>query len=453
MYEPADISHWHATLPTDALRRDALKGGERADVVIVGAGFTGLWTAYYLMQQAPDLSIIVLDANFVGFGASGRNGGWCSPDLAGVDRWLEDDHTHASALALQHQMFDAVDEVGRICQRENIDCDYAKDGMISVATTQGQEKKLHADFKRYADHGFDDKFQWVSQHDLGQYINLNGGRAGVLSSHCAALQPAKLVTGLAGVLERKGVRIFEQSRAVEIKAGGVTTDQGSVSAPKVVIATEAYSAKIPPLRRRLAPVHSQLIVTQPLGESVWQEIGLRDRLLFGDGRALVTYGQRTADDRIAFGYRASYHFGSGIQETFDAGDPSFKGIRDILVSFFPVLDKVRIDRCWGGALGVTRNMAAFVHYNRESGLAWAGGYTGNGVAASNLAGRTLADLLQEQETERVTTPWVKNSGDPLTDFPHWEPEPIRWLGVQGVRTMLGLSDWLGSFGGPAKSGS
>ncbi len=442
MYDPKQISHWHASIDPSP-RRPALEGDMTADVVIVGAGYTGLWTAYYLMEQSPDLKIIVLEANFVGFGASGRNGGWCSPALAGLDEWLENPTHHDRALHLQHLMFDAVDEVGRVAQRENIDFDYAKDGELNVATTAAQEKKLKKEYDFVVEQGLGDSVQWLDESATKEFINIQGSRGALYTPQCAVIHPAKLVTGVAATVEKKGVRIYEQSPVTHVEAGRVRTGQGSVTAAQVVIATEAYSAKIDGLSRRLVPVHSQLIVTEPLSDELMARTGLKNRVVFGDGRGLVTYGQRTADNRIAFGYRASYIFGSGIKDVFDADDPSFDGIYQILLSFFPFLKDVQVDQCWGGALGVARDMSAFVHYDAETKLGWAGGYTGNGVAASNLAGRTMADLLLGQDTERLDTPWVRTSGSPLTKFPHWEPEPLRWMGVQGVRTMLRLSDWLG----------
>ncbi len=451
MVEPAQISHWHADLPPSA-RRPALDGEQSADVVIVGAGYTGLWTAYYLSEQSLDLSIVVVEANFVGFGASGRNGGWCSPSLAGIDSWIGTPETRDGGLALQNLMVDAVDEVGRVSQRENLDCDYAKDGQISVAITAAQEKRLRAEYAEYEEEGSGDHVRWLSAEETAQHIKMHGARAALYSADCAALHPAKLVTGLAKLLENRGVRIFEQSRVTDIAPGRIATPDGAVSAGRVVIATEAYSVQTPQLAKRLAPVHSQLIVTEPLSPEIWQEIGLKNRLLFNDGRALVTYGQRTADDRIAFGYRASYHYGSGIQDIFDPDDRSFDVIRDILVSFFPALENAAIDQCWGGALGIARDMKAFVHFDPSSGIGWAGGYTGNGVAASNLAGRTMADLLLDVPSERVATPWVTRSGDPLSAFRHWEPEPLRWIGVQGFRTMLGLTDWITNLSNRRASG-
>ena len=441
MLKPPDVSHWHATLEGGA-SRPALDGHETADVVIVGAGYTGLWTAYYLATQNPDLKITVLEAQFVGFGASGRNGGWCSPDLAGLDDWFDDLETRDAAIVLNSQMMDAVDEVGRIAQRENIDCDYAKDGQIAVAVTARQEKRLRKEFADEKEDGTDDDALWLQGDEIRAYINVQNARAAVLWPQCAVIHPAKLVTGLAQVVERHGVKIFEKSHVTEIAPGKVQTDTGSIAADQIMIATEAYSAKTPQLAKRLVPIHSQMIVTEPLSDDVWEQIGLKDRLLFSDGRALVTYGQRTADGRIAFGYRASYLFGSGIRDVFSPNDPSFETIRKILVSLFPVLATAKIDRCWGGALGVTRNMQAFVHYDAATRIGWAGGYTGNGVAASNLAGRTMADLLLGTETERVTTPWVKTDCDPLSAFPKWEPEPLRWMAVQGVRGVLEAWDWL-----------
>ena len=441
MHKPADVSHWHAIIDTHT-ERPALDDHETADVVIIGAGYTGLWTAYYLATQNPELKIVVLEAQFVGFGASGRNGGWCSPELAGLDDWFDDAATRDGAVALDAQMMDAVDEVGRIAQRENIDCDYAKDGQIAVAVTARQEKRLRKEFAAEKEDGTDEDARWLQGDEIRTYINVENACAAVLWPQCAVVHPAKLVTGLAQVVERHGVQIFERSAVNQISPGKVQTDKGSIAAGQIMIATEAYSANTPQLAKRLVPIHSQLIVTEPLSEDVWAQIGLKDRLLFSDGRALVTYGQRTADDRIAFGYRASYLFGSGIRDVFSPNDPSFETIRKILVSLFPVLATAKIDRCWGGALGVARNMRAFVQYDAATRIGWAGGYTGNGVAASNLAGRTMADLLLGLETERLATPWVTTAQDPLTSFPHWEPEPLRWMAVQGVRGILEMWDWL-----------
>jgi glycine/D-amino acid oxidase-like deaminating enzyme len=207
------------------------------------------------------------------------------------------------------------------------------------------------------------------------------------------------------------------------------TDGGRLRATTVVRATEGYTGTLRGEQRSLLPIHSMMIATEPLPESVWKEIGLEQRETFADPRRIVIYGQRTADGRIAFGARGRYFYGSGVRDRFAPDEAAFQEVREALESLFPVLRDYRITHRWGGALGVPRDWRPSVGIDRARGLAWAGGYVGEGVAASNLAGRTLAELLLDQATERVGLPLV---GPP---FPAWEPEPLRWLMVSGIRSL------------------
>jgi glycine/D-amino acid oxidase-like deaminating enzyme len=234
------------------------------------------------------------------------------------------------------------------------------------------------------------------------------------------------------VVERRGVTIFERSPATAIEPRCVVTADGRVRADVIVRATEGYTKSLAGQQRTLLPVHSMMIATEPLPETVWKEIGLANRETFGDPRRMVTYGQRTADDRIAFGTRGAYFYASTIRDRFDPDDAAFRGVQRVLESFFPSLRGCRITHRWGGALGIPRDWRPSVGLDRGAGLAWAGGYVGEGVAASNLAARTLADLVLERDTDLTRLPLV---GPP---FPAWEPEPLRWLGVSGVR-LLGES--------------
>jgi glycine/D-amino acid oxidase-like deaminating enzyme len=215
----------------------------------------------------------------------------------------------------------------------------------------------------------------------------------------------------------------------------VITERGTVTADVVVRATEAYTPDLDGERRTLVPLYSRMIATEPIPESTWSEIGLHERETFADDRRMVIYGQRTTDDRIAFGGRgAPYRFGSGIDEHAAASSAIHDRLARTLVELFPTLDGVEITHRWGGVLGVPRDWRPSVGLDRSSGTAWAGGYVGEGVAASNLAGRTLAHLITGSDSDLTTLPWVGHRSR------RWEPEPLRWIGINGGLRLAGVVD-------------
>jgi glycine/D-amino acid oxidase-like deaminating enzyme len=239
------------------------------------------------------------------------------------------------------------------------------------------------------------------------------------------------VRGLATAVERHGGRIHERTRALEVAPGRVVTDRGTVRADVVVRATEGYTAGLPGQRRTVVPVYSLVVATEPLSASQWDEIGLETRPTFSEHRHLIVYGQRTADGRLVFGGRgAPYHWRSRVRPSFDRDDDVWAGLRANLVELFPTLRGTAFTHAWGGPLGVPRDWCASVGLDRGAGLAWAGGYVGDGVGTSNLAGRTLRDLILGRDTDLTTLPWVQHRSR------RWEPEPVRWLGVNtGLRAM------------------
>jgi glycine/D-amino acid oxidase-like deaminating enzyme len=389
--------------------RDPLPADMTADVAIVGGGYTGLWTAYYLSLIAPTLRVVVVEAAYCGFGASGRNGGWCSALFP----------TPVPA-EMQAVLNDTVDEVGRVAEAEGIDCHFAKGGTVTLARSPAQLRRVR-----------------VSGHEILDATAARAmcGASGVLggsySPDCAALHPARLVRGLASAVERRGVTVYEDTRVLRIKPGAAVTDRGVVRADVVVRALEGYTATLPGHRRALAPVYSLMIATEPLGPEAWDRIGLARRETFSDGRHLIIYGQRTADDRLAFGGRgAPYHFGSRIRSAYDRVPAVFDALRRSLTEMFGI--NPPITHRWGGPLGIPRDWKPSV--GLRDGFAWAGGYVGDGVAAANLAGRTLADLILGKETERTELPWVGHRSR------RWEPEPLRWLGINGARRVSALRD-------------
>jgi glycine/D-amino acid oxidase-like deaminating enzyme len=405
--------------------RPPLEGDATADVAIVGGGYTGLWTAYYLTQRDPSLRVIVIEAEQVGFGASGRNGGWCSALLPMSLDAIASRSSRGEATRMQQAMHDTVAEVGRVAALEGIDCHWAHGGTISIARNAAQEARLRQHVEHLHGYGFtDDDYRMLDPGDARQACGISSVVAGAHTPHCAAIHPARLVRGLARAVERKGVRIVEGTRVSEIRPQRVVTGRGSVSASVVVRATEAFTASLRGERRTVAPVYSLMIATEPIPAHLWATMGLAQRETFHDERHLVIYGQRTADDRIAFGGRGAwYHWGSRIRPEFDRSERVHDMVHRTLLELFPALADTAVTHRWGGPVAVPRDWWCRVSFDRASGLASAGGYVGDGVGTANLAGRTLADLISGTPSDLVSLPWV--------DAPHrrWEPEPLRYIGI------------------------
>jgi glycine/D-amino acid oxidase-like deaminating enzyme len=431
------LSFWHDSLPYPVSPRPTLQSDIDADVAIIGAGYTGLWTAWYLKQSDPSLHIVILEAEIAGFGASGRNGGWCSAFLSGIDHWLDDPATRDSAIRLQRLMFDTVAEIGRLADELSIDCHFDQSGALEIAVQPGQLERLREELSWLRGLDFDETdFRWLEADEVSRELPVAGALAAIHTPHCAAIHPARLARGLAERLESLGVKIFEHSPVTGFGTRRVTTAAGQVRADTVLLATEGYGCGLPGRERNLIPVHSMMVVTEPLPDELLERLGSRRRYCFGNLDHIVTYGQLTADKRLAFGCRGIYFYGSGIRGRFDPADPAFDRVRNTLLRFFPELRGVRFTHAWGGALGVSRSLRPAVVFDRQQGLGWSGGYFGNGVAASHLAARTLADLVTGRDSERVATPWV----NPPQAARKWEPEPLRWLGFTATRSLMELAD-------------
>jgi glycine/D-amino acid oxidase-like deaminating enzyme len=254
---------------------------------------------------------------------------------------------------------------------------------------------------------------------------------GTYTPHCAAIHPARLVRSLARSVAASGVIVHEDTRVQAIEPGIVRTAGGCVRAEYIVRATEGYTRTLKGQTRTLAPVYSLMLATEPLSEEAWQQIGLYERETFADGRHLIIYGQRTADGRLAFGGRgAPYHFGSRITPEQDRNSAVHAALWEVLTDLFPIVSEAAVTHTWGGPLGVPRDWWASCGLDRRTGLAWSGGYVGDGVGTANLGGRTLADLITGTDSDLVDLPWVNHHSKP------WEPEPLRWLGTNvGLRVM------------------
>ena len=411
------------------------------DVCIVGGGFTGLWTAHALARADATLRIAVVEREVAGFGASGRNGGWCSALFATSDAALARQHGRDAMIAMRRAMQETVDIVGSSAASEGIDCHFAKGGTVDLARSDAQRQRAMAEVDEARALGFgEEDLRWLGPDETREMIGAAGVLGATYTPHCAAIQPALLARGLADAVERRGVRLFEHSDALEIRPGphpgpAVVTRGGTIRADVVVRATEAWTPTLPGLRRDIVPVYSLMVATEPLGADFWSEAGLDGRATFADYRHVIIYGQRTADGRIAFGGRgAPYHYGSAVREAFDVEPRVHALLRATLNDLFPHLARAEFTHAWGGPLGIPRDWHSSVGLDRTTGLAWAGGYVGDGVATTNLAGRTLADLVTGVDSPLTHLPWVGHLS------PRWEPEPLRWLGVNAGLWTMKLAD-------------
>nr|WP_221420659.1 FAD-binding oxidoreductase [Conyzicola lurida] len=421
------MSYWHDSVADPLDPRPPLPGDIATDVAIVGGGLTGLWTAYYLLERDPSLRITVLEKHIAGFGASGRNGGWCSALFPASTATLGRAHGPEAALAMRRAMVATVDEVGRVAAAEGIDCDFVKGGTLSLARSPLQLAAAHAEVAEALSYGVD---------DLSLLSTAVGGALGAsFDPACARLHPAALVRGLARVLERRGVTIHEHTEVLDWSPRTVQTARGTVAAETVVLATEGYGATLPKSRRGILPLYSLMIATEPLSDAVWDDIGIEHGQTFTDFRHLLVYGQRTADNRFAFGGRgARYHWGSSIRPEYDRVGRVFEHLRASLVELFPQAAGAAVTHRWGGPLGVARDWHASASYDPETGIASAGGYVGDGLSTTNLAGRTLADLLTGADSDLTTLPWVNHVS------PRWEPEPLRFVGANLGLTAMAVAD-------------
>jgi glycine/D-amino acid oxidase-like deaminating enzyme len=440
-----DLSFWFDSLADsggdDLAPRAGLAGDTTTDVCIVGGGLTGLWTAYYLKKADPSLSITVLEKHIAGYGASGRNGGWCSALFPTSTEALRRAYGDDAARMMRTAMIRTVDEVGRVSAEEGIDCDFVKGGTLTFARNGVQHAAAVAEVEAATAFGTD-PIRLVDRTTEGpgsgsgpgssdahrRAIAATSSVAAAFDPSCARLHPAKLVRGLAEVVERLGVVIAEQTEVVEWAPHRVlyrgADGEGLVECDTVVLATEGFGSGLPGIGRRILPLYLLMIATEPLPAAAWDEIGIEHGTTFSDYRHLLVYGQRTADDRFAFGGRgARYHWGSSIRPEFDRASRVFEHLQRALVELFPAARDAAVTHRWGGPLGVPRDWHASASYNPRTGVAFAGGYVGDGLSTTNLAGRTLTDLILRRESELTTLPWVNHLS------PRWEPEPLRFIGA------------------------
>lgn len=430
-----DVSFWYADIGGLPARRAPLAGDTAADICIVGAGYTGLWTAYYLKKADPRLKIVVLEKEFAGFGASGRNGGW----LTGGFAWSQEKYA-ASAGAdpvrrLVRAMGGTVAEVMRVAQAEGIDADILPTDELMVATNPAQLARLKSEVAHRRHWGEDDRVFELGAEETRARVTIPGTLGAMIVQGVARVQPAKLVRGLAAAVERLGVVIAEGTPATAIAPGRVASPFGTVRAARILRCTEGFTATLPGLRRDWLPLNSAQIATAPLPPEVWDQIGWKGHEILGDFQNAYCYCQRTREGRITVGARGvPYRYGSSLDRSGAPDPETIRRLVSILHRHFPAARSHPVAHAWCGVLGVPRDWCATVGLDRATGIGWAGGYVGVGVSTSNLAGRTLADLTLDRTTDLTSLPWVNRR------VRKWEAEPLRWLGVTGMYALLNAAD-------------
>ncbi|MDQ2068183.1 FAD-binding oxidoreductase [Xinfangfangia sp. CPCC 101601] len=431
-----EVSFWYADIGGVPGYRPGLPGDQTVDVCIIGAGFTGLWTAYYLKEAEPGLSIAVVEKEFAGYGASGRNGGWCSGEFGWSKSRYLSSGTKAEIIDWARQLRTTVAEVKRVTEKEGIDCDFLMTDCLTFAQSPAQMARLRDSYNEAMDWQVPtSRLEMIDGAEAASRIKIADSHGALVRHDVARVQPAKLVRGLAEAVARKGVAIYEQTTVTGISPGRVETNRGVVTAKKIIRATEGYTHGIKGNERALLPMNSAILVTEPLSDKLWAEIGWEGSQLLADGSHAYCYAQRTREGRIAMGGRGvPYRYGSATDQRGETQAETVEKLKAILYRMLPQTKGVALDHVWCGVLGVPRDWCATVGMDGDTGIGWAGGYVGLGVSTSNFSGQTLADLVLEKTTERTGLPWVNRKPR------KWEVEPFRWLGVHGMYWLYHKAD-------------
>ena len=439
-------SFWIETAGEDLSPRPALQSSTEVDVAVLGAGYSGLWTAYYLLRENPGLRVAVVEKEIAGFGASGRNGGWCSPKFPVTPGVLEERYGADATRSLLLAMYETVGEVGRVCEEERIDAHFHKGGALSLARGAYQLPSIRGTRAIYERLGLQDRNRLFSSEETREHVKVTDVYGSLHTPESASVHPGRLVRGLARAIERRGGTIYEQTEVVSFEGGAtpkLITRGGELRAKRgIALAGEAYLSRLPQLHRAILPVYSLIVLTEPLSDAQWSGIGWQNRESVSSQKLTVDYLTRTADGRILFGSRgAPYVFGSKITNEQDRHEATHARARRAVVESVSITGRHRIHACLGRTardaprLDARRCVRSGVsHWDRR-------GYTGQGVATTNLAGRVLANLILGKQTGLETLPMAQRQSRA------WEPEPLRWLAVRYMQNALARIDQAAENGG------
>lgn len=416
--------------------RPQLEDDIYADVAVVGAGYTGLWTAYWLKRKSPSTRVVIVEKERVGYGASGRNGGWLTGKTVGLRKNLSHHPEGRDAvLEMEKACHQAVYDVADLFEAKNIDIGAVRSGWMQIARSESQLVRLKNQLAGDYSWGLtEDDVELLSAAETTERINIPGVLGASYSPHAVRINPAKLAYGLAKLCTDLGIPIYENSGAESVTDGLVKTSRGSVSASTVVLATEGFTPQFPGMKRELLPMLSSMVVTKPLGDDVWSRIGWDNSECLSGAQHMYFYSQRTDDNRIAIGGRGvPYKFGSRLDKNGRLDEKTQRQLTNTLSGLFPQVE-LEFDHAWCGVLGVTRDWSPFVDLDRSKKLVRVGGYAGQGVAAAHVAGETVADLLLDRPSKLASSAWVRR-------IPRkWEFEPVRWIGSNTIYSLYRLAD-------------
>ncbi|WP_420732848.1 NAD(P)/FAD-dependent oxidoreductase [Brevibacterium luteolum] len=440
-------SYWLENSRERAKVRPRLDHNLKCDVAIVGAGYTGLWTAFWLKKNDPSLDIVVLEKNFVGFGASGRNGGWLSGKTVGLrHKLLESGVDQRRVLEIERLCHRAPVEVKSLVENAGYDFDAAVGGWMQVSRSESELERQKNAVRSDYEFGLEpDEVRLLSREEVASRVNIAGAVGALYSPHAVKCDPALLVLGLAEMCESLGVQIFESSGVKSVNEGCCQLLRCSVSASTVVVATEGYTSSIDGMERDILPMVSSMIVTEPLTDDAWHEVGWNGFECVSGASHLYPYAQRTGDGRVAIGGRGvPYFWKSGVDDFGQLDRRTIAALSSTIESFFPHVE-FKVGHAWCGVLGVTRDWSPFVDVSVNGKLVRLGGYAGQGVAAAYVAARSAADVLCNVDSEYAASPWLR----PVPQ--KWHPEPLRWIGSRVVRELYHFGDLHESIRGGRKT--
>lgn len=436
---PETRSFWLNTYgPYEA--NEKLNGHINADIVIVGGGFTGLSTAAHLKKINPSIDVVVIEGSVIGYGASGRNGGF-SMTLFGFEPEVTSlMHGNEKAAAAHQYMEDAVDYVKELVELSGFNSNYEHNGFARVSLTKKHSERLKKQYELYCKLGFEKSFEWWDSGKLQEELKSPVFKVGFYEKRCGILNPAKQVREWKKLCENLGVKIYENTiiNSVEYPNTGVVvkTSQGSVKAEKVVLATNAYGHLIPEMgafNRNQTPIWTYQIVTEPLSQSMWDSIGWQGRYGIETNRHMVHYFRPTADGRITFG-GANVETSIGNNMNYDSNDSYWRTLEYHLKTMFPQLKNTRIDYRWGGPVSVTLDMTPNLGFYKDERTLYLCGCTGHGVSFTQYSGKTLAELALGIESKR-TNAWFVNR-KPF----RWPVQPLKQIGIATVKNVLKAED-------------
>ncbi|MGW2560101.1 NAD(P)/FAD-dependent oxidoreductase [Streptomyces sp. NPDC001514] len=417
----------------------ALTGDERTDLLVVGGGYSGLWTALLAKERDPERDVVLIEGREAGWAASGRNGGFCAASLThglgnGLARWPQE------MVKLEELGARNLDAIEAAVGTYGIDCDFERSGEIDVATEPHQLEELRETYEEAERLGFGDGLELLDQDAVRAEVNSPTFLGGLFDRRgVAMLHPAKLAWGLKQACLDLGVRVYENTRALDLSASGagmaVRTSYGRVFARRVALGTNVFPSLVKRVRPFTVPVYDYALMTEPLSPAQLDSIGWKNRQGLGDSANQFHYFRITADRRILWGgYDAIYPYGGKVTAEMDHRPETYLKLAGQFFTCFPQLEGLRFSHAWGGAIDTCSRFSAFFGTAHGGKVAYAAGYTGLGVGATRFGAEVMLDLLAGERTERTELEMVRTKPMP---FP---PEPVAWAGIGITKWSLARAD-------------